>query len=56
MAAAGIAEMEDLEIREAQREYLDFLDDEVMHGTGRHVLLLPGTGGRTCTSLGAHLL
>ncbi|XP_073481262.1 DNA replication licensing factor MCM3 [Aquarana catesbeiana] len=32
MAAPGIAEMEDQELREAQREYLDFLDDEEDQG------------------------
>lgn len=40
---AGTVVLDDVELREAQRDYLDFLDDEVREGLGLEVLAL-GTG------------
>lgn len=35
---AGTVVLDDVELREAQRDYLDFLDDEVREALGREVL------------------
>lgn len=35
---AGTVVLDDVELREAQRDYLDFLDDEVREALGRDVL------------------
>lgn len=37
---AGTVVLDDVELREAQRDYLDFLDDEVREALGREVLEL----------------
>lgn len=41
---AGTVVLDDVELREAQRDYLDFLDDEVREARGRETLALEGPG------------
>lgn len=41
---AGTVVLDDVELREAQRDYLDFLDDEVRKARGRESLLLGAPG------------
>lgn len=41
---AGTVVLDDVELREAQRDYLDFLDDEVREAPGRETLALGAPG------------
>lgn len=41
---AGTVVLDDVELREAQRDYLDFLDDEVREARGRETLALGAPG------------
>lgn len=41
---AGTVVLDDIELREAQRDYLDFLDDEVREARGRETLALGAPG------------
>lgn len=41
---AGTVVLDDVELREAQRDYLDFLDDEVREALGRDALEVGAPG------------
>lgn len=41
---AGTVVLDDVELREAQRDYLDFLDDEVREALGREALEVGSPG------------
>lgn len=43
---AGTVVLDDVELREAQRDYLDFLDDEVREAPGRETRALGASGPR----------